>query len=199
MKITGHINNPSSSLQPLNGIATVYPSSSYLLSSNLCVKLTVPDLPVLHSFKVKQIHLKADHYTVNQAYSATTMLKLLKVDGNDLYFDTPYLNASYTYSYFTVEVIYEIEIQDILLLNYIASKTIPKIVNCGCKLVTPSASALDYPSYIQNMGAIDNLLLYTDCYGNSGTITLKPDQATYFLVTVVNTGSGADLYQLYTK
>jgi len=199
MNITGHINIRYSTLQPLKATAITLAAGAFNLSNNVCIRLDVPDLPVLHSFRVKQFRLISDYYHFDHIYSGNTMLKELYRTAETIFFDTPFPSANYSNTQIAVEVIYEISQEDLSLLLYIASRTTAKLVNLGCKIISEPGNNLDYPSYIQNLGTENQLLNYIDCYGNSGTLTLKPGEATYFLVATVDSGSGNTLYQLYSK
>ena len=199
MKITGYINDPISSLQPLNAIATVEAGTVSGLSSNLLVKVGIDNLSILRSVNVSLIQLISATDGINNQYFNTSALKLLSNANNILYFETSFLASSYTAANFSARVVYDVSSEDITLLRYISEKTTAQILNRGCKKITPSNNALDYPSFIQNLGTTDQSLIYEDCYGNTDTITLSPASATFFLVTKVKTGSGTTLYQLYSK
>ncbi len=199
MKFTGYINHPSSSIQPLNATALVHAGISVGMEPYNVVRIIIEHLPILTSVRIKTIHLISATYGINQQYSGNTALKLISQSGTYLYFQTPHISADMLAGNFQVRVIYEVSPEDITLLRYIAERTTAKIVNYGCKLVTPSSAQLDYPSFIQNLGTTDQTLVYSDCYGNEGSFILKPGDATYFLVNIVNTGSGSTLYQLYSR
>ena len=199
MNITGYINNPLSAIQPLNASVSMLAGSSLGLGSKNIVRILIEHLGILRSVRINTIHLTSATYGFNEQFSGNKALKLVNEANNSLYFETPYPSTTYEASNFTLRVTYEVSAEDITLLRYIAERTTAKILNQGCKIVIPSASNLDYPSFIQNLGTSDNTLLFTDCYGNDGTLTLKPGEATYFLVSVVRVGSGSPLYQLYSK
>ena len=58
---------------------------------------------------------------------------------------------------------------------------------------------LTNPGWIQNRGADGQALVYEDEYGNSGSITMKENEITPSLIAKVKIGSGASLYQIYSK
>ena len=199
MKITGYINDALSSVQPLNATAVVEAGTVSGLSSNLVVKVSIDNLSILRSVTVSLIQVISATDGINSQFFNTSACKQLGNANNTLYFDTPFLASSYTAANFSARVVYDVSEEDITLLRYISEKTTAQLLIRGCKKVTPSNNALDYPSFIQNLGTDNCTLIYEDMYGNTDTITLKPDVATYFLATKVKTGSGTTLYQLYSK
>ena len=74
-------------------------------------------------------------------------------------------------------------------------------VTGGFKAVgTVSAEiTFDYPSWIQNRGVDGAALVYEDEYGNSGSITMTVNEITPSRIAKVKTGSGASMYQVYSK
>jgi hypothetical protein len=199
MKITGYINDPISSIQPLNATATIEAGTVSGLSPNLVVLVSIDNLSILRSVSVAIIHILSATDGINNQFFNTNACKLLATVNNTLYFQTPFLASSYTASNFSARVVYDVSLEDITLLRYISERTTAQLLIRGCKKVTPSNNALDFPSFIQNLGTDNQTLIYEDAYGNTDTITPKPDLATYFLVTKVKTGSGTTLYQLYSK
>lgn len=73
---------------------------------------------------------------------------------------------------------------------------------CGGFKAVGAVSAeiiLPQPSFIQNRGADGQALVYEDEYGNSGSITMKENECTLARIAKIKTGSGASMYQVYSK
>lgn len=163
MKITGYINDESSNLQPLKGIAILEAGATSGKSDKALVKITIDDLAVLKSVNVNKI-IVDEAIVFGEGAGA-----LVEQVGNVFYYRTGIADDEIGDNIPIVE--YSLSIEDLIIaIQLVMAKSAQGICG-GTKTVTPGATAFDYPSYIENTG-VDGTITGVDEYGN--TVTTYP-------------------------